>query len=156
MGLTSSSRSDPGSWLQGVVNTIVGKFLTDLVSGVTSAVASFFDSLNFITRTPRELSYEQDYVVKYEGAMRAEEHAVSVFARNLGSLLLPPPLRGRRVLAIDPGFRTGCKLAVLDEQLADHDPASALPCVAICPGDLVCDALAVGAQSNVVNPPKAI
>lgn len=46
---------------------------------------------------------------------QAETHAVSVFARNLRNLLLQPPLRDRRVLAIDPGFRTGCKLAVLDE-----------------------------------------
>ncbi|HEY7428440.1 MAG TPA: Tex family protein [Gemmataceae bacterium] len=46
---------------------------------------------------------------------RAEDHAVSVFARNLRSKLLAAPLRGRRALAIDPGFRTGCKLAVLDE-----------------------------------------
>ena len=46
---------------------------------------------------------------------RAERHAVSVFARNLKNLLLQPPLGGQRVLAIDPGFRTGCKTAVLDE-----------------------------------------
>ncbi|HEV3260460.1 MAG TPA: Tex family protein [Gemmataceae bacterium] len=46
---------------------------------------------------------------------RAEDHAVNVFARNLRSLLLQAPLQGRRVLAIDPGFRTGCKVAVLDE-----------------------------------------
>jgi len=46
---------------------------------------------------------------------QAEEQAISVFARNLRSLLLQPPLRDRRVLAVDPGFRTGCKLAVLDE-----------------------------------------
>jgi uncharacterized protein len=45
----------------------------------------------------------------------AEGHAVSVFARNLRSKLLAAPLRGRRVLAIDPAFRTGCKLAALDE-----------------------------------------
>ena len=45
----------------------------------------------------------------------AETHAVKVFARNLRSLLLQPPLRNRRVLAIDPGFRTGCKVAALDE-----------------------------------------
>ncbi len=46
---------------------------------------------------------------------RAEAHAVSVFARNLKNLLLQPPLAGKRLLAIDPGFRTGCKIAVLDE-----------------------------------------
>jgi uncharacterized protein len=46
-----------------------------------------------------------------------------VFARNLRNLLLQPPLRGRRVLAIDPGLRTGCKTVVLDElgRLVAHD-----------------------------------
>ena len=38
-----------------------------------------------------------------------------VFARNLRNLLLQPPVRNRRVLAVDPGFKSGCKLAVLDE-----------------------------------------
>jgi len=46
---------------------------------------------------------------------RAEEHAVEVFAKNLRNLLLQPPLQGERVVAIDPGFRTGCKLAALNE-----------------------------------------
>ena len=45
----------------------------------------------------------------------AEAHAVEVFARNLRNLLLQTPVRGRRVLAIDPGFKSGCKLAALDE-----------------------------------------
>ncbi|WP_081578414.1 Tex-like N-terminal domain-containing protein, partial [Singulisphaera acidiphila] len=44
----------------------------------------------------------------------AERHAVDVFARNLRSLLLQPPIPSQVVLAIDPGFRTGCKVAVLD------------------------------------------
>jgi uncharacterized protein len=60
--------------------------------------------------------------VRNELTDEAEMHAVAVFARNLRSLLLQPPLRGRRVLAIDPGFRTGCKLAALDEygDLLEH------------------------------------
>ena len=53
--------------------------------------------------------------IRRELTDEAEEHAVRVFARNLRCLLLQPPLFGRRVLAIDPGFRTGCKLAALDE-----------------------------------------
>jgi transcriptional accessory protein Tex/SPT6 len=44
-----------------------------------------------------------------------ESHAVTVFARNLRNLLLQPPVVGRRVLALDPGFKSGCKAAVLDE-----------------------------------------
>ena len=46
---------------------------------------------------------------------RAEEHAIDVFAANLRSLLMAKPMRGKRVLAIQPGYRTGCKLAALDE-----------------------------------------
>ncbi|MCL4554469.1 MAG: RNA-binding transcriptional accessory protein [Actinobacteria bacterium] len=46
---------------------------------------------------------------------RAEQHAIAVFAANLRPLLLQPPIRGRTVLGIDPGYVTGCKLAVVDE-----------------------------------------
>ncbi len=45
---------------------------------------------------------------------KAQGHAISVFAANLKSLLLQPPLRGEVVLGIDPGFRTGCKVVVVD------------------------------------------
>jgi protein Tex len=45
---------------------------------------------------------------------RAEAHAINVFATNLRHLLLQPPLRGARVLGLDPGYRTGCKVAVVD------------------------------------------
>jgi len=44
----------------------------------------------------------------------AEEHAIGVFAANLRSLLSQPPVSGHTVLGIDPGFRTGCKVAVVD------------------------------------------
>jgi len=44
----------------------------------------------------------------------AETHAIFVFASNLRALLLQPPLSGRTVLGIDPGFRTGCKVAVVN------------------------------------------
>jgi protein Tex len=52
----------------------------------------------------------------------AEKHAVEVFARNLGSLLLQPPIPKQVVMAIDPGFKSGCKVAVLDSggQLIDQ------------------------------------
>jgi uncharacterized protein len=46
---------------------------------------------------------------------KAEEHAVEVFIRNLRKLLLQPPTRNTRVLAIDPGFKSGSKMAALDE-----------------------------------------
>ncbi|HEX9057970.1 MAG TPA: Tex family protein [Ktedonobacterales bacterium] len=53
--------------------------------------------------------------VRAELTRLAEEHAINVFAANLRQLLLQPPLRGKRVLGLDPGFRTGCKVAVIDE-----------------------------------------
>ncbi|WP_312908555.1 Tex family protein [Tissierella praeacuta] len=46
---------------------------------------------------------------------RAEEEAIKVFAINLKPLLMQPPIKGKTVMAIDPGFRTGCKVAVVDE-----------------------------------------
>ncbi|MDB4896473.1 MAG: ribosomal protein S1-like RNA-binding domain [Firmicutes bacterium] len=45
----------------------------------------------------------------------AEERAISLFAVNLRNLLLQPPIKGMTVMGVDPGFRTGCKLAVVDD-----------------------------------------
>lgn len=54
---------------------------------------------------------------------RADEEAIDMFARNARDLLFAPPLGHKRILAIDPGFRTGCKIVCLDEQgnLLHHD-----------------------------------
>ena len=46
---------------------------------------------------------------------RAEEEAIKVFGKNTKNLLMVPPVNDIRILAIDPSFRTGCKLAILDE-----------------------------------------
>ena len=46
---------------------------------------------------------------------RAQEQAIDVFAINLEQLLMMPPLKNRRILGVDPAYRTGCKLAVLSE-----------------------------------------
>lgn len=51
-----------------------------------------------------------------ESKTRADEEAIRVFAANLRQLLLAPPLGQKRVLGIDPGFRTGCKVVCLDAQ----------------------------------------
>jgi len=53
---------------------------------------------------------------------KAEERAINVFSKNLRNLLLTPPLKKNTVLGIDPGFRTGCKCAVVDSMgnLIDH------------------------------------
>ncbi|MCB8936558.1 MAG: RNA-binding transcriptional accessory protein [Candidatus Promineofilum sp.] len=57
----------------------------------------------------------------------AERHAIDVFARNLRALLTQPPMLGRVVLGIDPGFRTGCKAAVIDPTGKVLDTATIYP-----------------------------
>ncbi|NEZ40416.1 Tex family protein [Paenibacillus alvei] len=58
-------------------------------------------------------SIERD--VRNELTDKAEEQAIQVFAQNLRSLLLQPPVKGKTVLGVDPAFRTGCKLCVVDD-----------------------------------------
>ncbi|NJJ39834.1 Tex family protein [Paenibacillus apii] len=53
--------------------------------------------------------------VRGEMTEKGEKQAISIFSGNLRSLLLQPPVKGRRVLGVDPAYRTGCKLAVVDE-----------------------------------------
>ncbi|MBY0089163.1 MULTISPECIES: Tex family protein [Brevibacillus] len=53
--------------------------------------------------------------VRAELTEAAEERAIHIFAENLRNLLLQPPVKGKVVLGVDPAFRTGCKLAVVDE-----------------------------------------
>ena len=58
---------------------------------------------------------------------RAEAHAIGVFGENLRALLAQPPLPGRVVMGIDPGFRTGCKVAVVDPTGKALDTATIYP-----------------------------
>src|SRR5690606_2632137 len=61
--------------------------------------------------------------IRMETKMKADEEAIKVFASNLKELLLSAPLGQKNVLALDPGFRSGCKLVCLDRQgqLLFHD-----------------------------------
>lgn len=53
--------------------------------------------------------------IRKELTEKAEERAIHIFSENLRNLLLQPPLKGKMVLGVDPAYRTGCKLAVVDE-----------------------------------------
>jgi uncharacterized protein len=64
----------------------------------------------------RLLSYSMETEIRAATKERADREAIRVFAENLRELLLAPPLGQKNVLAIDPGVRTGCKMAVLDRQ----------------------------------------
>jgi uncharacterized protein len=64
----------------------------------------------------RLLARSMETETRAEAKQRADAAAIGVFAQNLRQLLLAPPLGQKRVLAIDPGLRTGCKTVVLDAQ----------------------------------------
>ena len=71
----------------------------------------------------RLLSLSMETETRLTAKKKAEAEAIAVFAENLRQLLLSPPLGQKNVLAIDPGFRTGCKVVCLDRQgqLLHHD-----------------------------------
>ena len=90
-------------------------FIAEMV--VTNPVSIFKETLDLVI----EDSYKRLVAPSIEREMRnllterAEEEAVKIFAKNTEKLLMTPPVKDARVLAIDPGYRTGCKVAVLNE-----------------------------------------
>ena len=62
------------------------------------------------------LSISMETETRLQTKVRADQTAIEVFAQNVQQLLMAPPLGQRAVLAIDPGFRTGCKIVCLDRQ----------------------------------------
>jgi uncharacterized protein len=64
----------------------------------------------------RLLSLSLETELRMELKRRADQEAIEIFKSNLRELLMSPPLGQKRVMAIDPGYRTGCKLVCLDEQ----------------------------------------
>jgi uncharacterized protein len=91
----------------------------DLISKavITNEKSIFFQSL----QDTIEDSYKRLIAASIEREMRnllterAETEALKIFAKNTESLLMVPPVKDKKVLSIDPGYRTGCKVAVLDE-----------------------------------------
>lgn len=63
----------------------------------------------------RLIEHSIEREIRREITQKAEEQAINVFSKNLRNLLLQPPLKNKTVLGIDPAYRTGCKLAVIDE-----------------------------------------
>jgi uncharacterized protein len=71
----------------------------------------------------RMMSFAMETEVRMTAKKSADKEAINVFARNLREILMSSPLGGKSLLALDPGFRTGCKLVCLDQQgkLLHHD-----------------------------------
>jgi uncharacterized protein len=79
--------------------------------GITAAyvIGAIEDSYSRLIKP----SIERD--LRNELSEKAEEHAINIFAKNLGSLLLQPPVKGQVILGLDPAYRTGCKWTVVDD-----------------------------------------
>lgn len=76
--------------------------------GTTYIEAAIKDSMKRLIMPSIEREIRTDLTTK------AENHAIDVFSVNLKHLLLQPPLKGKQILGVDPAFRTGCKLAVIN------------------------------------------
>ena len=92
-------------WLDGVQ----AEFEQDILSPFADQLALAIEDSAARLLLP---AIERD--VRREKDERADSHAIQVFAKNLRALLSQPPLAHHIILGIDPGFRTGCKLAVVD------------------------------------------
>jgi len=84
------------------------------VKGETEASQQVADAVTDAYKRLLKPSIETEFAAESKG--KADVEAIRVFAENLRQLLLAPPLGQKRVLGIDPGFRTGCKVVCLDAQ----------------------------------------
>ncbi|WP_027410259.1 Tex family protein [Anoxybacteroides tepidamans] len=100
--------------IQAPVEEIISYIKTKIVTNSQSPATSYlFEAVEDSYKRLIEPSIERD--IRNELTEKAEERAIHIFAENLRNLLLQPPLKGKIVLGVDPAYRTGCKLAVVDE-----------------------------------------
>jgi len=89
-----------------------------LKSQVIAGRLSIFNEMiedAFIDAYKRLISGSIEREIRSDFSEKAEDQAIHLFSENLRSLLLQPPLKGQMVLGIDPAFRTGCKMAIIDK-----------------------------------------
>ncbi len=99
------------------VDMLLGRFVTSEKADGMQVASAVRDAYR------RLLARAMETEARLAAKERADAEAIRVFADNLRELLLSPPLGAKRVMGVDPGFRTGCKLACLDRQgqLVHHD-----------------------------------
>lgn len=91
-----------------IIRHLVNKFIDGHPVSTREIQAAIQDALD------RFLKPSIEREIRSRLTETAETHAIDTFSNNLGHLLMQPPLKGRVVLGLDPAFRTGCKLAVVD------------------------------------------
>lgn len=95
---------------EGVIDTLEKMFVKAENTAAEQVRLAIKDSYKRLLRPSLETE------IRMESKVKADEEAIRVFASNLKELLLSAPLGQKNVLALDPGFRTGCKLVCLDRQ----------------------------------------
>lgn len=86
----------------------------NVIKNESSPVASYIEqTIEDAYKRLIEPSIERE--IRKELSEKAEDRAIHIFSENLRNLLLQPPLKGKIVLGVDPAYRTGCKLAAVDE-----------------------------------------
>ncbi|MGC1244482.1 MAG: Tex family protein [Chryseosolibacter sp.] len=95
---------------EGVINTLERQFIKKENPSAEQVRLAIKDSYKRLLRPSLETE------IRMESKIKADEEAIKVFASNLKELLLSAPLGQKNVLALDPGFRSGCKLVCLDRQ----------------------------------------
>jgi uncharacterized protein len=86
----------------------------DQIKGMNECTAQVRKALKDAYKRLLQPSLETEFRTQLK--LRGDEEAITVFAENLRQLLLSSPLGSKRILAIDPGYRTGCKIVCLDEK----------------------------------------
>ncbi len=112
------NRGEREGFLKVAVEAPVPEILAELEKRFLTNSACIFTDYN---RGAIKDSYERLISPAIERELRnqlsevADEHAIAIFATNLRNLLMQPPTQGNVIMGIDPGFRTGCKVAVIDK-----------------------------------------
>jgi protein Tex len=98
------------SQIEVILNFLTKKWVKDFRS-ITATIVT--EAIEDSYKRLIQPSIERE--IRNELTEKAEEQAIHIFSENLRNLLLQPPLKGKIVLGVDPAYRTGCKLAVVDE-----------------------------------------
>jgi uncharacterized protein len=107
-------------------------FQRQLIGTKSNSPAAAYLEVAYLDSYKRFIGPAIEREIRGELTEKADEQAIAIFGENLRNLLLQPPLKGKVVLGFDPAYRTGCKLAIVDETgkvlaiqvIYPHKPAS--------------------------------
>ena len=106
-------------------DTIINDIENDIIKGNTEFTDILKETINDSFKRLIEPSIDRE--IRSDLTEKAEEQAIKVFGKNAKQLLLGSPIKGQTVMGFDPAYRTGCKIAVIDETGKVLDTATIYP-----------------------------